>query len=590
MNIRRKLMAGLGFAYLLVFIGFLFYTNNLILKGYQEFEHEDIIERTEIGLNTLELRVSELNYITKEYASRDDTYYFIENNMRHFINDLISTSSFIENEFNFMIILDKNGTIRFSKAFDLTTLRNLELNESTINTVLGYENIHSEHEVSGIINVNDIPTMIAAHQITYSNDDLPPVGTMICGRYINEIEVAKLSDYSYQNLRFVEFDESPLELESDILVWIKDGETVTGIAPITDINGEPYLALLTESSRDLYHQGEMTVFYFFAAMTTIGLLGGVLFLQVINKTVLGRIQGLSKEVSSIDPRSLESKSLSVEGDDEISRLSNDIDGMLQTINEYQDLLTQRERMATIGETVAMVGHDLRNPLQVIYMLSSRMKRVIRKLSEIEETEAYVREIEYIDENLNEQTSYMNKIVSDLQDFSRSIALQVSDVNLEEMVMDVLATLSLDDIDVSVDFRDNSERMQIDGNYFRRLIVNLLTNAVQAMPEGGKLTVEGSKRGDKSIIKISDTGVGVSEENMKKLFTPLFTTKAKGTGLGLAVCKRIIDAHKGEISVESEEGVGTTFTITLPNTVLVEDEAPAIDASESGGVDVTAENA
>jgi signal transduction histidine kinase len=510
--------------------------------------------------------------------------------MRHFINNLISTSSFIENEFNFMIIIDNNGTVRFSKAFDLTTLRTLELNESTINTVLGYENIYSEYEVSGIINVNNIPTMIAAHQITYSNDDLPPVGTMICGRYINEIEVAKLNDYSYQNLRFVEFDESPLELESDILVWRKDGETVTGIAPITDINEEPYLALLAESSRDLYHQGEMTVFYFFASMTIIGVLGGVLFIHVIDRTVLGRILGLSKEVSSIDPRSLESKSLSVEGDDEISRLSNDIDGMLQTINEYQELLTQRERMATIGETAAMVGHDLRNPLQVIYMLSSRMKRVVRKLGEIEETEAYVREIEYIDENLNEQTSYMNKIVSDLQDFSRSIALQVGDVNLEEMVMDVLGTLSLDDIDVSVDFRDNSEMMQIDGNYFRRLIVNLLTNAVQAMPEGGKLTIEGSKVGDKSIIKVSDTGVGVSEENMKKLFTPLFTTKAKGTGLGLAVCKRIIDAHKGEISVESEEGVGTTFTITLPNTMQVVDEAHALDASESEGVDATAENA
>ncbi|MBD3172519.1 GHKL domain-containing protein [Candidatus Bathyarchaeota archaeon] len=94
-------------------------------------------------------------------------------------------------------------------------------------------------------------------------------------------------------------------------------------------------------------------------------------------------------------------------------------------------------------------------------------------------------------------------------------------------------------------------------------MNLLTNAVQAMPEGGELTVSGSKEGNSSIITISDKGVGISEENMGKLFTPLFTTKAKGTGLGLAVCNRIVDAHNGNIFVESDEGVGTTFKIILP---------------------------
>jgi signal transduction histidine kinase len=331
-----------------------------------------------------------------------------------------------------------------------------------------------------------------------------------------------------------------------------------------------------------------TIIYFYCAMIIVGAIGGLLSVYLLNKTVLERILGLSEEVSNIDPRSLESKTLSISGDDEISRLSADIDGMLQTITEYQTRLTSQERMATIGETAAMVGHDLRNPLQVIYMLSSRMKRVARKISEIEDTEPYVREIEYIDENLNEQTSYMNKIVSDLQDFSKSIALEVEEVNLEEMVMDVLGTLDLNDyITVSVDFKNQSELLDMDGNYFRRVIVNLLTNAVQAMPEGGKLTVEGKRIEDNSVLSVSDTGVGVSEENMRKLFTPLFTTKAKGTGLGLAVCKRIVDAHHGEISVESEEGVGTIFKIKLPNTGYNEKEASLIN-TEAIEADVTAE--
>lgn len=564
MNIRRKLMAVVSFAYLIVFGGFLFYSNKLILRGYLDFEREDIIDQTEIGLNTLMLRVSELDQITSEYASRDDTYYFIQNNMRHFINDIIATSSFIENEINFMIITDAEGEIRYSKAFDLNKFMNQEINETIIDTLRGYSGILSGEGASGLIMVNGRPTMIAAHKITYSDEDLPPIGSLICGRYIDAVEVARLSNYSYQDLTIMRIDKAPIPLEEGVNIWRRGRGSIAGLAALKDIEGTPILVLLSEASRDIYHQGESTVFYFYAVMMSIMVFSGILFIYLINKTVLERVLGLSDEVNNIDPRSLESKAICMPGDDEISRLSSDIDEMLQTINEYQDLLTKRERMATIGETAAMVGHDLRNPLQVIYMLSSRIRRLAGKLRVIDEMDVYVKEIESIEENLGIQTQYMNKIVSDLQDFSKSIDLQRGEVNLEYMVMDVLETLELGkDITVSVTFEDDSKTLHLDGNYFRRVIVNLLTNAVQAMPEGGELTVSGSKEGESSIITITDTGVGISEENMGKLFTPLFTTKAKGTGLGLAVCNRIVDAHNGNIFVESDECVGTTFKIILP---------------------------
>ncbi len=564
MNIRKKLMAVVGFAYLIVFGGFLFYSNRLILRGYLDFEREDIIDQTEIGLNTLMLRVSELDQITSEYASRDDTYYFIQNNMRHFINDIIATSSFIENEINFMIITDAEGEIRYSKAFDLNKFMKRKINETIIDTLRGYSGILSGEGTSGLIMVNGRPTMIAAHKITYSDEDLPPIGSLICGRYIDAVEVARLSDYSYQDLTIMSIDNAPISLEEGVNIWRRDRGSIAGLAALKDIEGTPILVLLSEASRDIYHQGESTVFYFYVAMMSIMVFSGILFIYLINKTVLERVLGLSDEVNTIDPRSLESKAICMPGDDEISRLSSDIDEMLQTINEYQYLLTKRERMATIGETAAMVGHDLRNPLQVIYMLSSRIRRLAGKLRVIDDTDVYVKEIESIEENLGMQTQYMNKIVSDLQDFSKSIDLQRGEVNLEHMVMDVLETLERGkDITVSVTFEDDSKTLHLDGNYFRRVIVNLLTNAVQAMPEGGELTVSGSKEGNSSIITISDTGVGISEENMGKLFTPLFTTKAKGTGLGLAVCNRIVDAHNGNIFVESDECVGTTFKIILP---------------------------
>ena len=123
------------------------------------------------------------------------------------------------------------------------------------------------------------------------------------------------------------------------------------------------------------------------------------------------------------------------------------------------------------------------------------------------------------------------------------------------------------------------------------MINLLTNAVQAMPDGGKLTVTGKANDFQVFITVSDTGVGIPEENMEKLFTPLYSTKAKGTGLGLAISRRIVNAHNGEISVESTEGVGTKFTIRLVKQDETEEkdfadgvpEAEAVQGVEDGEI-------
>jgi signal transduction histidine kinase len=238
--------------------------------------------------------------------------------------------------------------------------------------------------------------------------------------------------------------------------------------------------------------------------------------------------------------------------------------MLDALNLYQHRLKERERMATIGETSAMVGHDLRNPLQVVYMLSSRLNKKISALRGAGVDDSELDELEYIEEKLRDQTNYMNKIVSDLQDFSKNINVVYDDVDLEQVVADVVGTLKVpENVEVSVSLDEGLHEVRADSNLLKRVFTNLLTNGVQAMPDGGSLSVTGTVSGDAVTVVVSDTGVGVSEENVGKLFQPLFTTKAKGTGLGLSVCKRIVEAHGGEISFESEEGVGSSFVIMFP---------------------------
>ena len=106
---------------------------------------------------------------------------------------------------------------------------------------------------------------------------------------------------------------------------------------------------------------------------------------------------------------------------------------------------------------------------------------------------------------------------------------------------------------------------------QRVFSNLITNAVQAMPNGGQLTINASKKGETALIMVEDTGLGISDENLPKLFTPLFTAKAKGQGFGLPVCKRMVAAHDGNITVMSKVGKGSTFTVEIPARACVQDE-------------------
>jgi two-component system sensor histidine kinase AtoS len=133
-----------------------------------------------------------------------------------------------------------------------------------------------------------------------------------------------------------------------------------------------------------------------------------------------------------------------------------------------------------------------------------------------------------------------------------------------VIEDVLSSVKVpSNVDVSVVFDEGFPELYVDVSLMRRMYTNLVNNAVQAMPDGGQLTVKGHSTDEYAFVDIVDTGVGISEGNMGKIFRPLFTTKAKGTGLGLSVCERIVESHGGDILVESEVGVGSTFTVRLP---------------------------
>jgi two-component system sensor kinase FixL len=234
----------------------------------------------------------------------------------------------------------------------------------------------------------------------------------------------------------------------------------------------------------------------------------------------------------------------------------------QLVEERTQKLKDAERLAAIGETAGMVGHDIRNPLQSIISEVYLSKGEIESLSEGEHKV-------YLKDSLNSienQAMYINKIVADLQDYTKLASPQFEEVDLQHLMQDVLATIPIPGnikTVIQIDAKKDPLKIRSDPYFLKRILTNLSLNAIQAMPNGGELTLYAGLKRNKAIISVNDTGAGIPDDVKKKLFKPLVTTKPKGQGFGLAVAKKLTEALNGTITFESQTGKGTTFAIFLP---------------------------
>ena len=214
-----------------------------------------------------------------------------------------------------------------------------------------------------------------------------------------------------------------------------------------------------------------------------------------------------------------------------------------------------ERLAAIGEVATQVGHDLRNPLTSIkgaayYLKMDKNIKLDKNAKKMLDT-------------IDDSIAYSDKIITDLLDFSQEIKLKPVRKTVRDIVADAISSITVPKKVNVINSTESEPTIHADSLLIRRALHNIFTNAFDAMPDGGTLKIESKKNGENVSIRICDSGVGIPKNVIEKLFTPFFTTKAKGVGLGLAICKRIVEAHGGSISVESKEGKGTCVTIILP---------------------------
>ncbi len=260
------------------------------------------------------------------------------------------------------------------------------------------------------------------------------------------------------------------------------------------------------------------------------------------------------------------------------RLEQQVEARTRELRDAQEQLVRKERLAVLGELAGSVGHELRNPLGIISGAIYYLKMVQPDADE---------KVRQYHEMIASQTLTAEKIITDLLDFARLSGTEPQAVDVPDLVQRVLTRFPVPpSVQVALDLPDGLPMILVDPKQIEQVLGNLVINACQAMtepslkktaslvtmPGGGRLTISALLQAGSVIIRVEDTGVGIPPENLQKIFEPLFTTRASGIGLGLAVSKKLAEANGGRIEVQSESGKGTTFTVYLP-----------INRSEPGGL-------
>ncbi len=233
--------------------------------------------------------------------------------------------------------------------------------------------------------------------------------------------------------------------------------------------------------------------------------------------------------------------------------------MEQNAKEYRDSqakIARNEKLAVLGQLAGGVSHELRNPLSAIKNAACFLNMVVS------EPDPAVKETLEI---LEKEVEISERIINSLLDFARPVPATRKEVNLDNVVRRALSRITVpENIAVASQVDEALPAILADPDQLCQIFENIMLNAIQAMPDGGFLTVTIEEESPEWIaVSFTDTGIGISEESLGKLFEPLFTTKARGIGLGLAIIRTLIDGHGGDIEVQSKFGEGTTFTVSLP---------------------------
>jgi two-component system, NtrC family, nitrogen regulation sensor histidine kinase NtrY len=346
------------------------------------------------------------------------------------------------------------------------------------------------------------------------------------------------------------------------LTRVNEAAAITAI-PLRGRDNQLLAILLIENSRaelaslKRYIQGTAT------AVGGACVLVGLLLSFWTASRVTRPLRSLASSVRDVAGGNWDTRA-SISSSDEVGQLARDFNGMTEQLREQRDRMIQAERVAAWRELARRLAHELKNPLFPLQITIENLQRS-REVSP-----------EQFDEVFRESTTtllaelgHLKTIIGRFSDFAKMPAPQLEPVDVNQVAREVMQLFEAQlrapgqpPVEIKSQLEADPSQVPADPDQLRRALRNLVLNALDAMPQGGTLTVRTSRHDSKVAVEVADTGEGLTPEECDRLFTPYYTTKQHGTGLGLAIVQSVVSDHKGTITVHSEPGKGTTFRIEL----------------------------
>ena len=574
MNIRKKTLIVIIITFIFLIILLYIISRVILLGGFIDLEKKTVTRNVERAVNALQDDYLSLAAITGDWAPWDATYNFVEDLNKTYINDNLQKATLVNLRVNFVIFINSSGKVVFSKVIDLISGKELPVFENLNNflndtsPLLNHPNTSSS--IVGIIMFNGKPMIVSSRPILTSEWKGPVKGTLIMGRFLDDAEINRLRDITSLSINIYKFSDSNLPDDvrqvkehfltgTGIFIRSLNRNYTAGYITLKDVYGNPALILRVDMIREIYLQGERSLYYFILSFLIVALVLGVVNMLLLDMIVLSRLYLLSNSVDNIGLiKDLSLKKL-LPGEDEIASLACTIDSMLERLDASSEQIIHADRLATIGKFASGIAHELNEPLgnilgfaQLAKKYPSLPEQTVADLEKIEKSSLYAREI-----------------VKKLLLFARQVPSHRDVFNINNIIKDSLYVFEgkckQSGIELIINLSDNVPSVTLDSSQMTQVLINLVINSIQAMPDGGRLEIKTDSSEDYIYLTVEDTGTGMSEETKKHIFNPFYTTKDvdQGTGLGLAVVHGIVSSHGGTINIDSIQSKGTRVEIQIP---------------------------
>jgi signal transduction histidine kinase len=556
-----------------------------LLGSFVNLEQHLLLTNLDRAANAIDDDIRNLDLFSAGYAIWDDTYTFVEAPQQEYIDKNFYDSFFIDNRLSLVLIVDNAGRAVFEKAFDQESQRSVPIPQRF--RQLANDDILLSHSditrvITGVVSLPAAPMLIASRPIVTSEEQGPVRGTLIFGRYLDSRESNQLAAITHLSLAVERNDElHPQADAGQELIEVLDQQRIAASRPLADLDQTASLRLRVETPRNIYAQGLIGINSFLISLLIAGVLFGAIMIWLLERFILSRLATLQAGVQGIAEQNDLSRQIQIDGDDELADLADSINDMLAAIKLAQaeraqaedalrDLQLQDEALRAKREFLSNVSHELRTPLTPILGYLDLM--LVGEGGDLtDDQRMFVNTI-------RSNALRMSVLVEDLLEISRveanSVTLQFWPTDLAMLIDETVARLQSDlqrkNMTLTQEIELQLPPVDADQKRIGQVIINLLSNALKYSYPGGRIAVRAFKRDSQHVeVQVEDAGIGLAPEQQRRLFTRFyraetpFRDQVSGAGLGLSIAKTFVELHGGSITVQSQSGVGSIFSFTLP---------------------------